>query len=187
MRINDSYEPQFLEVAEQFELCRKDLLNGPRRDGQPKPMKKKREGSDVMRMRFLPPVGNLGPVKFWGDWCHYAVSAGLHPTFPFDRNRRFEWEISFFHSPGNLNCRKGFYEKQVTRILQDTEKKRPTEFFVVRRGDPGPRGYNRKRGWPYIHIYKRYYIDQFPVFSPRRIADDLAWLVKETYPKFTAL
>lgn len=180
------FSAKLLQVAEAYAACAKKVVpGGPECFGKPKPVKKKQEDTDMLKLRFLPKLRS--PEEFWdATWCHYTVAAGQHAKFAADQGRLFTWHIGFLHSPGNSACSSA-YTRAITEILIETAAKRPAEFFVVKHNDPRPIRDSRADGWPFLHILRRYYHKEFPTFSPIVIAQDLLWLVQETFPRFRAL
>jgi hypothetical protein len=130
----------------------------------PKPMQKKQEGSDIMLLELRPAAP-----------CLYSVGAGEHAKFRQDQGRLFVCHLSLFYRVNQKTAGRGRNLQSALGILGGIEKKRP-DFFL-------PNGYE----WRYLHIFKRYYGNEHPKFSAKAIADDLAWLVSETYEEFRQL
>jgi hypothetical protein len=184
-----SDHPSFQHIATAYALLikRSGLSDHPVVGERLTPVNKVQEDTDLLKMVLLPPKPRI-PKDFWDQtWCHYSVAYGRHAKFDFDRGRPFEWHISFLHSPGNENCGHGRYKDRVTTILLETASKKPHQFFVVKHGDPRPDRDARVDGWPYVHILRRYYSKDVPKITPETIAEDLAWLVQETFPRFLLL
>ena len=169
------YMTQLDEVAEVYKGKIKQTktigASLPSEATHPKPMRKKKEVSDIMILELRPATP-----------CLYCVGAGEHAKFRQDQGRLFVWFIALFYPVNQKKCGSGQNLQSALSILRSVERQRP-DFFVVKPGDILPNDYK----WTYLHIFKRYYLKEHPTFSPKVIACDLAWLVAETYEKFRQL
>ncbi len=85
-------------------------------------------------------------------------------------------------APGNKACGGPTYKGNVLDILKIHELRKPREYFLAVPGIT----VGRDHVWEYIQLIKRYYTDQHPSLSASLIANDLADLVADTYPKLQA-
>ena len=145
-------------------------------------MIKKNEDSNLLFIGFLPPRPRR-PRKFWGPRCLYGVGAGKHAKFHQDLgNGPFEWHIGFLHAANQVSCGSGRYRAEVLDILEAVTRSR-NDFFVVEEGDDLPNEWV----WSYLNIFKRYYLRDHPLISTRIVAEDLVWLMRQSFPAFQAL
>ena len=159
-------DSKLLEIAKRYEsLIRSQIPSAPTPSEKLETMRKDKEDSDI---RLI----SLRPRNKW----FYCVGVGKHARFRQDEGKgRFDWFIA-------ARILKKEHHDPALRILENIETQR-RDFFVVKPGDKLCNG----KEFPYLHIFKRYYLRDNPVFSADKIAKDLVWLVAETFPKFAEL
>lgn len=158
---------KLLEVAKRYEsLIRPLLPSAPKPSDKPEVMPpKEHEESDIT---FI----SLRPRNKW----FYCVAVGKHAIFRQDEGKgRFDWHIALW-------IVKKEHHGPALRILENIERQK-RDFFVVKPGNMLCNNWE----WKYLHVFKRYYLRDNPVFSADKIAKDLVWLVAETFPKFAEL
>jgi hypothetical protein len=137
----------------------------------PKPLKKK--GTlDIMRIRLLPI--QMKPAKFWNSsWCFYEIAVGsLGGSFLCLGG------VQFLQCSGQQSCGGGKWTGPVTTIIHDLHALRPNDFIKDFQAD-------NSADRPLLSA--RYHAKPFKNFPVQRAAEDLAWLIQESLPRFEAL
>lgn len=165
-------------ALETWDLCRGMLpphivenLTVPPSD--PQPLKKK--DADIMRLRILPKRKH--PVQFWSSsWCFYEIGVGS-----YGRGNGTGLNIggiSFVQFPNQKACGEGRYLRSVSDIVRGLQRQRNTEFEVVVAGEAGAVS---------TQLFRRYMTKSSPQFPVQIAAEDLAWLIQHSLPKFEAI
>ncbi len=145
-------------------------LSYPKNDPQPF----QKAGSDIMKLRILP--RSKAPQNFWSpSWCFYELGIGYYPAS--DGEGLSPGSIQFLQFSNNKQCGEGRYAGAVDNILTALQRERPE--FVLRRAG--------QAGQSHISLGRRYSIKDHPKLPVEVAAKDLAWLIKESLPRFQAI
>ena len=135
------------------------------------PKRLRKKGTlDIMRVRILPV--QKAPVSFWSSaWCFYQIGIGT-----YDGSALCLGGVDFVQFSGQKVCGAGHWFKPVKDILAKLEAARPNVFSVDPRTDI-----------QCAIIGARYRAKPHKYFPVDLAAADLAWLIKQSLPRFEAL
>ena len=138
--------------------------------GDPGPPGKKPDQLRIIRLRILPTRAHMLPAGFWNKtWCFYEIGVGSYGAGLCLGGVQF---LQFSRSCGD--CK---WLDAVSTILKDLQPKRPG-FLLEWEAD---------RDAPRPQLYTRYNAKPHRYFPVALAAADLAWLIKQSLPRFEAL
>jgi hypothetical protein len=133
----------------------------------------KGKGKDVMRVRVFPK--KRLPKHFWNvDACFYEIGVG-----PYEGRAFCLGGVQFFQYAKQQRCGGGSYETAIESILRSLLPTAPKGFFFE------PPSIERK-----FHFEKQYSGKDYGpgvLFPCKDAANDLAWLIEQSLPKFFSL
>jgi hypothetical protein len=145
----------------------------PTAAGDPALFRKYDDTISIARLRIVPDT--KAPPYFWSRAkCFYELGVGK-----YDGSASVLGRVAFLQFTNQKVCGCGHYSRPVSEILKTLAQERPQDFaFSDRSPDAAP-----------MPMLARLYRagPTLPFFSPNLAAQDLAWLISETLPKFQRL